>query len=199
MASPQVLVIGGPNGAGKTTSSRRVFGELLGMSEFVNADVIAAGLSAFDPDSVALTAGRIMLSRLRQLAEARANFAFETTLATRTFAPWIAELRATGYESNVLYVWLRSPSLAIERVRSRVLKGGHHVPDETVRRRYYRSLHNLVHLYIPIADRYTVTDNSDANGPVLVASGTFGSPPTVYEPRTWARILREAEHGDEKD
>jgi len=198
MAPPQVLVIGGPNGAGKPTSSRRVFGELLEVSEFVNADVIAAGLSAFDPDSVALTAGRIMLERLRQLAADRANFAFETTLATRSFAPWLSELRRSGYEFNLLYVWLRSPDLAISRVKARVQRGGHFVPDDTVRRRYTRSASNLVKLYIPIADRYTITDNSSADGPKLVASGTNSTPAIVHEPAIWRRILKEAQSGEKK-
>lgn len=195
MSSPQVVVIGGPNGAGKTTSARRVVGDLLAVGEYVNADVIAAGLSGFDPASVALEAGKIMLNRLHELAASRTNFAFETTLATRSFAPWISLLRREGYEFNLLYVWLKSSTLAIERVKARVAMGGHHVDDETVRRRYHRSVSNLMKLYIPIANRYTVLDNSRAEGPVLVAEGIFGTPAVVHLPAIWKKMLKEVEDG----
>jgi len=197
MAPPQVLVIGGPNGAGKTTSSRRVFGELLEVSEFVNADVIAAGLSAFDPDSVALTAGRIMLERLRQLAADRANFAFETTLATRSFAPCLSKLRSNGYEVTVVYVWLNSPDLAIRRVATRVLKGGHHVPDETVRRRYHRSAANLLRLYLPLAHRVRVYDNSNPAHPLLVAEKPLSADLVVYNQPHWSQLQTEANRAEE--
>jgi predicted ABC-type ATPase len=106
--APAVVVIGGPNGAGETTISRDYVAETLGIAEFVNADIIAQGLSGFDPERAALQAGRLMLKRLRELAAARASFAFETTMASRTFAPWIAELIASGYEFESAFVWLRS-------------------------------------------------------------------------------------------
>src|SRR2546423_2715906 len=113
--SPSVIVLGGPNGAGKTTISRAVLGGVLGLAEFVNADVIAQGLSGFDPERAAFAAGRIMLARLRELAHERANFAFETTMASRTFAPWLAELRRAGYRVHLVFVFLRTPELAIRR------------------------------------------------------------------------------------
>jgi predicted ABC-type ATPase len=100
----------------------------LAVSEFVNADVIATGLSAFDPDSAAITAGRVMLVRIRELAEQRSSFAFETTLASRTFAPWLRELRASGYAVHLFFLWLSSADLAVERVADRVASGGHNVP-----------------------------------------------------------------------
>src|SRR6202035_4339720 len=115
----------------------------LAVSEFVNADVIAQGLSAFHPEGTAFDAGRIMLERLRELASKRATFAFETTLASRTFAPWIAGLRQTGYTFHLCFLWLPTPEMALERVCYRVRHGGHDVPPETVRCRYRAGLRNF--------------------------------------------------------
>src|SRR5205823_5999398 len=125
--SPQVVVVGGPNGAGKTTCAAALLPEDLQIRQFVNADTIAAGLSAFAPDTVAVQAGRLMLSRIAELAQQRHDFAFETTLASRSFAPFLRRIQREGYLVHVIYVWLRSPELAIERVRDRVRRGGHHV------------------------------------------------------------------------
>jgi len=157
-------VIGGPNGAGKTTISRRVLSDTLGITEFVNADMIAQGLSAFEPERAAIAAGRVMLTHLRELAARRASFAFESTLASRTFAPWLRGLIASGYELHILYVSLASPSLAVQRVKGRVKRGGHGVPDEIVRRRFVRSARNLFDLYLPLAATWRLYDNS---GPTL--------------------------------
>jgi predicted ABC-type ATPase len=191
--SPSIVVIGGPNGAGKTTTSRAAISEIMGVAEFVNADIIAQGLSGFDPGRAALQAGRIMLTRLRELAALRANFAFETTLASRTFAPWLAELVPTGYQFHLVFVWLRSPELAIRRVHARVRHGGHSVPDDVVRRRYARGIANLVNLYIPIATRWRVYDNSSTSGPSAVASGGNDRPLTITDPRAWNAILEVAD------
>lgn len=191
--SPSVVVIGGPNGAGKTTISREVIAEILKIGEFVNADVIAQGLSGFEPEKAAMQAGRIMLSRLRELAAERREFAFETTMASRTFAPWLSSLISGGYEFHLVYVWLRSPELAIRRVRTRVRRGGHFVPDEIVTRRYARGIHNFVHLCLPLATRWRVYDNSSASGPDRVASGGIGERPTIMNARVWQRILEIAD------
>jgi len=153
---PIVFVIGGPNGAGKSTSAEKVLGEVYKVAEFVNADVIARGLAAFDPASVAMKAGRIMLQRLGELADARADFAFETTMSSRTFAPFLRRLKSGGYEVHLLFVWLESADLAVQRVRARVISGGHHVPEHDICRRYTRAIHNLVELYIPVATAWTI-------------------------------------------
>ena len=153
---PLVIVIAGPNGAGKSTTAPSLLRDTLQVSEFVNADTIAGGLSAFRPDSVAIAAGRAMLERIRQLAEARAEFAFETTLASRSFAPWLARLKRNGYHVHVLFLWLESADLAVNRVTARVRLGGHDVPEGTVRRRYTRGLRNLFGLYLPLADSWHV-------------------------------------------
>ncbi len=172
---PIVIVIAGPNGAGKTTIAKRVLADTLGLVEFVNADVIAAGLSGFAPDRSALTAGRIMLGRLRELASSRASFAFESTLASRTFAPWLSELCTGGYEFHLVYVYLASPALAVERVEARVRKGGHDVPSDVVRRRYVRSLSNLFSLYVPLARTWRILDNSGRRPRLVAAKVATGS------------------------
>src|SRR6476646_7838788 len=122
---PSVIVLGGVNGAGKTTASRRLLAEQLAVTSFVNADEIARGLNAFAPESVAMAAGRVLLQRLKELARERTNFAFETTLAGRTYLPVLAELQKAGYAIEIHYFWVRSADLAVRRVRNRVLAGGH--------------------------------------------------------------------------
>ena len=132
---PELILIAGPNGAGKSTAAPVLLREFLGVREFVNADVIAQGLSAFHPESTALEAGRVMLALLRHLTGQRHAVAFETTLASRTFAPWIEGLIRSGYRFRLIFLWLPSPEMSIERVSKRVRLGGHSVPDETIRRR----------------------------------------------------------------
>jgi predicted ABC-type ATPase len=196
-SQPSVVVIGGSNGAGKTTISRAVLAETLRVHEFVNADVIATGLSGFDPDLAAIQAGRIMLTRLRELAASRSDFAFETTMASRTFAPWLSRLAVEGYWVMVVFVWLRSAELSIRRVRARVRKGGHHVPDEVVRRRYYRAIRNFVTLYKPIATAWRVYDNSGPGSPRLIAAAAPRSGAVVYEPEVM-RLIEETAHGTDE-
>jgi predicted ABC-type ATPase len=194
---PQIIVLGGPNGAGKTTVSRSALAGVLQVSDFVNADTIAAGLAAFNPESVALQAGRLMLARLHELAACRASFAFETTLASRSFAPWLRGLITSGYEVQLLYVWLRSPDLAVARVRARIAKGGHAIPEETIRRRYWRSASNFARLYSPMVNQWRVYDNS-RESPRLVAFRAAGEPVTVRAPRIW-RALCEAAAATSQD
>jgi predicted ABC-type ATPase len=141
---PLVVVLAGPNGAGKSTVAPRLLQGPLAVSEFVNADTIARGLSAFHPETVAVAAGRMMLARLRALAEARQDFAFETTLAGRNFAPWLNRLRPSGYRAHLAFVSLPSPELAVQRVRDRASGGGHDVPEDVIKRRYARGLRNYL-------------------------------------------------------
>jgi predicted ABC-type ATPase len=168
--NPTVIVLGGPNGAGKSTSARLLLPEAFKIQHFINADTIAAGLSAFAPETVAFQAGRVMLARLRELTEQRASFAFETTLASRSFAPFLKRLKDDGYSVQLVYIWARSPELSIRRVAERVARGGHFVPDETVRRRYSRGLHNFRTLYLPLADSWLLCDNS-GTAPLAIATG----------------------------
>ncbi len=145
--APQLIVIAGPNGAGKTTTARDILQGPFQVEQFVNADIIAQGLSAFDPQAAAWEAGRIMLSRLNELARRRADIAFETTLASRSFAPWISAQVEEGYEFHLVFLWLPSADIAVRRVRDRVERGGHEVPEETVRRRFARGLSNFQEIY----------------------------------------------------
>ena len=185
---PLVIVIAGPNGAGKSATAPSLLRDALQVSEFVNADAIAGGLSAFRPDSVAIPAGRAMLERIQHLAEAEANFAFETTLASRSFAPWLARLKRRGYHLHVLFLWLESADLAVDRVAARVRLGGHDVPEETVRRRYERGLRNFFQLYLPLVDSWQMFDNSRAGRPQLVASGRKDHVQEVANAFLWRKI-----------
>jgi predicted ABC-type ATPase len=193
-AAPHVIVVAGPNGAGKSTTAPYLLRDALEVAEFVNADTIALGLSAFQPEAVAVTAGRIMLRRMRQLAQARLDFAFETTLAGRSLAPWIAGLKRRGFRGHLLYLWLESADLAVSRVAERVRLGGYDVPEPVIRRRYAKGLRNLFNLYMPLADGWQVFDNSHATGPRLVAAGAGRDVHYVGDADTWRR-LAEAHSG----
>ena len=154
---PNVVVIAGPNGAGKSTLAPALLRDTLNIPEYVNADTIAEGLSAFAPEDASFDAGRVMLGRLHDLAEERRSFAFETTLASRFYARWLSELKTTSdYRVSLIFLWLRDVDLAISRVAARVRLGGHSIPEETVRRRFDRGIKNLFELYIPIADAWQV-------------------------------------------
>jgi predicted ABC-type ATPase len=185
---PHVVLIAGPNGAGKSTSAPMLL-HTLGVTEFVNADVLAAGLSAFDPESVALEAGRLMLHRLRELAEARANFAFETTLASRSFAPWLAGLVRGGYAFHLFFLWLPRAEESVLRVRERVARGGHNVPEDTIRRRYQRGLANFFNLYQPLATKWRFYDNSHPAGPRPIANGVSRDIESVADRAVWSKIV----------
>jgi len=193
--APHVVVLGGPNGAGKSTTAHRLLVGALRVDEFVNADVIAQGISAFRPDVAAIDAGRVMLRRLRQLAQRRVNFAYETTMASRTFAPWLTELRDDGYAIHLIYLWLPSVDLAIARVAERVKAGGHDVPEATIRRRFRAGLRNFLRLYRPLADSWRLYDNSDFLSPRLLARQTGRSMPIVVDATLWRRI----EEGDRSE
>ena len=157
---PTVVVIAGPNGAGKSTVAPYLLKQALGILEFVNADQIAVGLSAYSPETVSFEAGRIMLKRLRELAASNTSFAFESTLSSRTFALFLSRCKAQGYRVQIFYIALPSAALAVNRVALRVKLGGHNIPQADVERRFQRSLHNLVELYLPLADRWTILDNA---------------------------------------
>jgi predicted ABC-type ATPase len=157
---PQLYMIGGPNGAGKTSAALALLPNLLDCYEYVNADAIAAALSPFSPESTAIQAGRLMLERIRHLSEQKKDFAFETTMASKSFAPLLKKCKKEGYQINLIYLWLESPELAIARVFDRVQNGGHHIPDDIVRRRYQRSIQNLINIYMPLADEWALYNNS---------------------------------------
>ena len=187
--SPQVIVIAGPNGAGKTSLAPFLLRDKSQEFPFINADAIASELSAFEPEAVAIEAGRVMLGRLHELAEKRESFAFESTLAARSYASWFDRLSQQGYEIHLIFVWLRTVDLAIERVAERVRRGGHTIPEMEIRRRYRRGILNLFELYIPLVDTWAIYDNSEENHPVLIVTGGANIRPRVAEPELWQLLL----------
>ena len=158
---PKLYIIAGCNGAGKTTASFTILPEVLGCKEFINADEIAKGLSPFQPESVAVQAGRIMLARMDELLQKGETFAFETTLATKSYKQKIEWAQANGYEVTLLFFWLDSPNMAKKRVAQRVAEGGHSIPSETIERRYHNGIVNLFAIYIDMVDICYIFDNSE--------------------------------------
>lgn len=159
--SKQLYIIAGCNGAGKTTASFTILPEVLHCKEFINADEIAKGLSPFQPENVAMQAGRIMLARMDELLQKGETFAFETTLATKSYKQKIEWAQANGYEVTLLFFWLDSPNMAKKRVAQRVAEGGHSIPSETIERRYHNGIVNLFAIYIDMVDICYIFDNSE--------------------------------------
>lgn len=189
---PSVVVLAGPNGAGKSTAASALLHGTLAVNQFVNADAIAKGLAGFAPETVAMRAGRIMLDRLKELAANRENFAFETTLASRSFAPWLKTLAETGYRFHLVFLWLPTADMAVGRVANRVKMGGHDVPEETIRRRYAAGLRNFHCLYRPISTSWRVYDNSEDRKPRLIARGGGSDVDLIADAQTWRLIGAEA-------
>lgn len=183
---PNLYIIAGCNGAGKTTASYTILPDILDCREFVNADEIARGISPFHPESAHLAAGRIMLSRIKSFIKQDVDFAFETTLATRSYVSLMQQARDQGYTIHLIFFWLRSVELAIQRVKGRVQEGGHHIPDAVVRRRYERGLFNFFNLYDPLLDKWMFIDNSDI--PFLVVAEKMGAGETVWQREVWTYI-----------
>jgi predicted ABC-type ATPase len=186
---PNVVILAGPNGAGKTSAAPVLLRDAYQVTEFVNADVIARGLSGFSADAVAVEAGRIMLRRLDELANAKQDFAFETTLSGNAFLGAIDRWRSAGYVIRIVYLWLESPEIAIARVRRRVRQGGHSVPDEVIRRRYHRGTVNFANRYREAADEWQLYDNTNPLDRRPVARGVR-SAIEVVDAERWARFER---------
>ena len=157
---PRLYIISGCNGSGKTTASYTLLPDLLECTQFVNSDEFAKSLSPFDPTAASITASRYMLMKINYLLGRYEDFAIETTLATRSLMKIIEEAHSVGYEVHILYFWLNSPELAIQRVRDRVASGGHNIPDNVIRRRYVMGLQYFFDTYCPICDKWTLADNS---------------------------------------
>lgn len=187
MKEKNLYIISGCNGAGKTTASFIILPEILQCREFINADEIAKGLSPFRPETVALEAGRIMLSRIESLLSANESFAFETTLSTRSYRNKIIEAKKLGYSVTLIYFWLSSVSLAKERVLVRVSEGGHNIEPEIIERRYYKGIKNLFSLYLPIVDGALIFDNSEGM-PALLAEKTIDGQLTVINNRKYTEL-----------
>jgi predicted ABC-type ATPase len=195
---PKVVVIAGPNGAGKSTTAPAIVQQAFAVHEFINADTIAIGLSAFAPEHVAVAAGRIMLRRIRTLAAEGVSFAFETTLATRSFKPLLHGMQQSGYELHLIFLWLPNAAMAVDRVAIRVKRGGHSVPEDVIERRYERGLANFFNLYRPIADSWLMLDNSSDMAPRPIAWRNLGGPLQVVRSGPW-NSLRERYEKDSFD
>ena len=186
---PNLFIISGCNGAGKTTASFTILPELLQVKEFVNADEIARGLSPFQPETVSIAAGKIMLRRLQELLLQGHDFAFETTLSTRSFVGLIRQAKDLGYSINLIYYWLDSTDLAIERVKTRVSEGGHHIPTDTIIRRYFTGLKNFINLYRDKVNYWMLIDNSGAE-PELIAEGRNPEEYQIVNVEKWTLITK---------
>lgn len=167
MSDKKLYIIAGCNGAGKTTASFTILPEILDCKEFVNADEIAKGLSPFQPEKVSFEAGRIMLNRISELLAEGENFAFETTLSTRSYKNKIIESQAKGYRVTLLFFWLQNIELAKERVKIRVSEGGHNIEPEVIERRYVKGIKNLFDIYLPLVDGALFFDNSEGKHELL--------------------------------
>ena len=186
---PEIYVIGGCNGSGKTTFALNTFPNF-GNVEFVNADIIATQLNPDNPELVAIQASRIMLQRLKNLAQRKLDFAFETTLAARSFAKFLRQCQVQGYQVNLIYVWLNSVELAVSRVALRVASGGHDIPEDVVRRRYDRGRQNFLELYSKLANRWQVYDNSSDNQ-LIAFSNDHNQTVTIAKPNIWEQIIND--------
>jgi predicted ABC-type ATPase len=187
---PNVIVIAGPNGAGKSTIAPQLLRDVLDVPLFVNADQIAAGLAAIRTSSADFEAGRFMLRQVRTLAAQRADFAFESTLSSRSLAPMLRGFRNVGYSLAIVYLWLQSAVIARDRVHHRGVQGGHSLPVAVIERRYRRSLANFFTLYRPVADYWRFYDNSRSFDPRLVAEGRMLQDLQVSDPETWQQAQR---------
>lgn len=170
---PNLFVIAGPNGAGKTTYVRDFLRTEMGCREFVNADLIAAGLSPFDPEGATIEAARIMIKRMRDLSSRRQDFSFETTLSGHGYVAFLREMRAAGYFVQLDFLWIPDLDISRNRIKQRVTKGGHDIPDELQRRRFHRGIRNLAERYRPLLDYWRLYDNTGRE-PHLVAEEKNG-------------------------
>jgi predicted ABC-type ATPase len=188
---PNLYIIAGCNGAGKTTASYTVLPEILDCKEFVNADEIAKGLSPFQPEKVAIQSGRIMLERIDELLISKVDFAFETTLSSKSYVNTVKEAQENRYNVTLIYFWLNSVDLAKERVKVRVTEGGHNIPAEVIERRYKLGLENLFKLFIPIVDSWMIFDNS-SNDSNLISEGGKVEENKVYDKEIWETLNKVA-------
>src|SRR5690554_2308 len=184
----KLYVIAGCNGPGKTTASYTILPEILDCKEFVNADEIARGLSPFQPEKAGIEAGRMMLKRINKLLDLGEDFAFETTLSTRSYVLFIEKAKQLGYQVTCLFFWLESEELAISRVETRVKEGGHHIPEEVIRRRYEKGLSNFFRLFLPKVDNWLFVNNS-GDTYEIVAEGGFNEE-SIHNIDKWEQLKR---------
>jgi len=185
-----LYIIAGCNGAGKTTASYTILPEMLDCKEFVNADEIAKGLSPFKSDNAAIQAGRLMLARINSLLETRVDFAFETTLAAKSYSNFVNRAKQNDYRVTLLFFWLRTPNLAVKRVETRVKEGGHNIPEEIIRRRYKSGLSNFFNIFQPIVDEWMFIDNS-GDPYEIIAEGNSTDKIEIQNESRWIDLIRK--------
>ena len=192
-----LYIIAGRNGAGKTTASFTMLPEMLKCREFVNADEIAAGLSPFNPEGVAIQAGRLMIDRIIHLLKEGESFAFETTLATRSYVKLIQQAQRRGYFVTLIFFMLNTPEQAVKRVERRVSMGGHNIPVDVIHRRYEAGLQNLFQLYMPVCNYWALYDNSDCPA-VKLASGCGEKNIEVLVPQRFQELQQKYGQSEEE-
>jgi predicted ABC-type ATPase len=183
----RLFIISGCNGAGKTTASYTILPEILNCEEFVNADEIAKGLSPFHPESAAIQAGRLMLDRINRLIEKEQDFAFETTLSTRSYKNFVIKAKENGYHTTLLFFWLRTPDLAVRRVETRVKEGGHNIPEDVIRRRYENGLKNFFGIFESIVDEWMFIDNSGEPYEIIALKNSVGE--VLKNKEEWHKLI----------
>lgn len=189
---PRMYIIAGCNGSGKTTASYTVLPEMLECTQFINSDEFAKSFNPFKPEAAAIRASRFMLMKFHYLFDKNMNFGIETTLATKTLLKMAQKAQSVGYEVTIMYIWLRNPDMAVERVKARVATGGHFIDEQTIRRRYYTGLHYFFSEYIPFCDHWLLMDNSTP--PLrIVARGNKNEAPEILDETTYSTIRELAE------
>ncbi|OGQ13544.1 MAG: hypothetical protein A3B70_08555 [Deltaproteobacteria bacterium RIFCSPHIGHO2_02_FULL_40_11] len=191
MKKSNLYIIAGPNGSGKTTFAKEFLPQYVKCPNFINADMIAQGLAPFSPQTVAIKAGRLLLSQIQEYSSKKVDFAFETTLSGKTYATLLKKLKNTGYEVHLFFLWIPNANLALERIKERVAKGGHNIPAHDVHRRLTRSIHNFFDIYNPLVDSWSLFDNSSIK-PYLIAKKEHGKV-TLYDEKKFKTI--SSSHG----
>jgi predicted ABC-type ATPase len=187
VSQKNLYIIAGCNGAGKTSASFTILPEIIECKEFVNADEIAKGISPFQPEKVALEAGRIMLNRVNELLNNNESFAFETTLSSRSYKKKVQEAKEKGYIATLIFLWLENIDLAKERVRTRVSDGGHNIEPDVIERRYVKGIKNLFDIYLPIVHGAFLFDNS-LGVPEIIAQKTLDSELEIIQSSKYAQL-----------
>ena len=188
---PTLYIIAGPNGVGKTTFADRYLPDEAQQLEFVNADLIARGLSPYDPEAAAMEAGRIALTRIRELISGRIGFTWETTMSGKTAVVWLRTARDAGYVLKAYFLWVRNPETTMRRIRQRVVEGGHDITEGVSRRRFFKTIQNFFKLYRPLMTSWKLFQN-ELPGPRLLAVEKCGRL-VVRDPLQFAQMQREAE------
>jgi predicted ABC-type ATPase len=186
-SKPQLYIIAGPNGAGKTTFASEFLPHDVSCFEFVNADLIAKGLSPFQPEKAAIRAGRLMLEQIQHCAKLRRDFAFETTLSGKNYVPLLKQLKSADYHISLFFLWMPDVRISLQRIADRVRSGGHNVPADIVKRRFARGVRNFFAVYQPLVDFWALFDNS-GKMPVLIACEEEDV--AVFNQSTYAEIIK---------